>query len=667
MLAFVVTLLALMVAPAGARADEPARGPSKEPVGLVIAIAGLTWEDISEQTPHLQCLAERSGTAAMSISSMTPLTPTKRQGMETLHSGYLGLASQSHAASRSPQPAKDLLSTAGGPSGSTDRVEVADLGALPPRGADEDPVDPSSARGEALAELDQRVGDLVADEGGCDSPRMSRVLLVSVAPYDPADSPAVEEGRAEAPGPGRLQVVMDSGFASGSLTSGSTHQEGVVLLTDIVPTVLASHGEDVPSGLPGQVLEGTSTDATTSSDSSSGAEVAKGTSGVQLATDRSAANAQVDGASFWALGSWLVLPVLGMLVLLLPSLARRRTPATFSRAALACLPLGPAAGILAGAVPWWRADHPALALTAVVWGIALVLSAITLLGPWRRRRYGPPGVAGALLALVLLLEVATGSHLQLGAPLGAQAIRGGRFYGLSNHLSGMVLAGTMIALLALCARLRRPRHRVPAVIGIGVMVMAVSAAPTMGADFGSVFVLVPSIGVLALMLSGIRVRAWHLLTIAVAAVVIVGGVSLLDWTRPPEQRSHLGRFVDQVLSGELISVVGGKLQQNIDQVTTFWPLAFVLVLAMVLWVCSLIPQRTGMHRLAAFDEQHPVARPVRVALGIGAWIGYATNDTGAMLLLAALVVSFALITAMLPDPAAPEEPSPSAARGSARG
>ncbi|WP_152351470.1 hypothetical protein [Brachybacterium subflavum] len=657
-LALLASVLLPALAPAAARADgtkgtaapaAPAavQGPSDQPVELVLASAGLNWEDISEATPHLQCLAERSGTAAMSIGSMTPLTPTRRQGMETLTSGHLGLASQSHRTARSPQPAQDLVSAL------PDAPEVVSLDSLPARGADEGPVDPASERGRALAALDAEVGKRLDAVGGCDSAAMGRVLLVSVAPYDPEDSAAVEEGRSPAPGPDRLQVVMDTGFASGPLTSGSTHQKGVVLLTDVVPTILESHGESEPAGLPGQVFEGTgaSTGGAGSEGSDASGAVVRDTGGMRLATDRSAANVLVDGATWWALGTWLVLPALGLLVLLIPRQAARRRLAGLARAAAVCLPLGPAAGLLAGAVPWWRAEHPALALTGVVWGFGLVLAALALLGPWRRARYGPAGAAGALLALAILAESATGSHLQLGSPLGAQAIRGGRFYGISNHLSGMVLAGTMITLLAVCAHLARPRSRVLAVIGIGAVVMGVSAAPTMGADFGGVLVLVPTLGLLALMLSGIRVRWWHVLAVGGAAVIAVGGVSVLDWLRPPSQRTHLGRFVDQVLSGELLDVVASKAQQNIDQVTTFWPLLGVLLVAAVLWLCSLVPGRTRMRRLAAFDARYPASRPVRIVLGVGAGIGYATNDTGAMLLLAALVVSVPLITAMLPDPA----------------
>lgn len=626
--ALLLLLLLMLLGPtAAANAEAPRIAGPHGRVTTVIATSGLSWEDVTDATPNLQCLAQRSGVAALSISSMTPTHPTKRQGMESLHSGYLGLASQSHRTSRAPRPVTDLLRG----------VEVADVGSLPARGVSEGPEDPGSARGKRLARLDDRVGALLDERGGCASDSLDRVILVSVAPYDPADPAAVESGRRPAPGPARLQVVMDSGFPSSTLTSGSTHQNGVVLLTDVAPTILASLGEQPPAGLPGQPFS-----ARPDADP------------VGLALDRSMANRLVDGASGWALGVVSLVPLLGLLLLLIPPLARHPRAAAVARAASTCLPLGIAAGFLADVMPWWRTGHPALALTAVVASIGLALSAIALLGPWRRVRWGSPGVAGALTALVLLLESATGSRLQLGSPLGAQAIRGGRFYGLSNHMSGIVLAGTLIALLAWCLAVRGPRLRILGVIGIGMVVMGVSAAPQMGADFGSVLALLPAIAVLVLMLSGIRVRLWHAATVAVVTVAVVGGVSVLDWLRPPAQRTHLGRFVDQVLSGQLLDVVGSKLQQNLDQVLQYWPLLLVLAAAAVVWVASLVPGRTGLRRLAAFDAAHPPARPVRVALGIGAWIGFATNDTGAMMLTAAFVVSLALFVPMLPDPA----PSP---------
>ena len=50
----------------------------------------------------------------------------------------------------------------------------------------------------------------------------------------------------------------------------------------------------------------------------------------------------------------------------------------------------PVATYLAGLVPWERSGSPVLALVAAVVAADLVVAAIALLGPWRRRRLGPP-------------------------------------------------------------------------------------------------------------------------------------------------------------------------------------------------------------------------------------------------------------------------------------
>ena len=87
LLSALVLGLALAVPGPSASADGP-----EDPVRLVIATAGLTWEDIdAERTPTLQCLADRSGAGAMNTTSTTVVS-TQRQGMESLRTGYRGLA-----------------------------------------------------------------------------------------------------------------------------------------------------------------------------------------------------------------------------------------------------------------------------------------------------------------------------------------------------------------------------------------------------------------------------------------------------------------------------------------------------------------------------------------------------------------------------------------------
>src|SRR5699024_8093857 len=153
------------------------------------------------------------------------------------------------------------------------------------------------------------------------------------------------------------------------------------------------------------------------------------------------------------------------------------------------------------------------------------------------------------------------------SPLGAQPISVGRFYGLSNHLFGMVLAATLMALLCLFAVVRTPRARTVWAVVIGALVAIVCVAASMGADFGSMLATIPTFWLLGRLVSGVRPRPGHVVALGAGGAAAVLAVAFLDWLRPAADRTRLGRFIDELLSGELISVVVRKLAQNVAMTT----------------------------------------------------------------------------------------------------
>ncbi|MCL6422551.1 hypothetical protein Bequi_03985 [Brachybacterium sp. JHP9] len=651
-LAAAAALLAPLAAADGSPGEDGGAGSSR-PVRLVLLTAGLTWEDVSPSaTPHLACLADRSSAGAMSTTSTTPRS-TQAQGMESVRTGYRGLAAEAAPSAGIPSPAVDQLEQLPVPvveigAGAAlpdalpaDALVLADLGALSPAGSSPAGTD----RAQQLAALDARAGAVLDLAGGCEAvgdpaSGAPRTLLLSVAelPDDSApDGPgSAPDGPADPVLPGRaaasLQVAADSADPGGLLTSGSTHQSGVVVLTDVAPTILASYGITPVGPLPGQpfLAEKVST------------------SPLVIATDRTQAARLVDAATVPALGSWLALGLIGLVLRLVPAAARRPRLLRLSRALMAIAPLALPVGLYAGLVPWWRAGHPALALTGWVWAGSIVLSAIVLLGPWRRSRFGPLGVSSALVAGLILLECAAGSPWQLGSPLGAQAISGGRYYGMSNHLFGLVLAASLAALLCLFTRVLRPRSRALWTIGTWLVIAGICVAPTMGADFGSMLVTVPTFGLLALLVAGIRLRLWHVLALGVGGGAAVMGVSLLDWLRPPAARTHLGRFIDQILSGELAGVIVRKFAQNLGMLLGIPVLALIVALALAGSIAALMPRRLRWRSLAALDAALPIAYPVRIALVAGGWLGYLVNDTGPVLIAAMLGLWVLALGQLLP-------------------
>ena len=619
-LVVMLVLGVLLSGPSPARADGP-----DEPVGLVIVTSGLGWEDVSpEATPTLQCLADRSGLGAMNTTSTTVVS-TQRQGVETLRTGYRGLAEEAPRTSGIPTPPTDQweqlpvdvttlnLGGSGAEASGADGTDVAEaLGAgdLVEVIAPSLPENGDPARADALTALDGTVAAVLEELGGCEAAGLPRTLLVSVAATDPEDPAEVERTGAVASRTVGLQVVMDTAFPGQTLTSGATKQTGVVVLTDVLPTILGSHDASADGLIPGQPLRGVDHDDPQ-----------------QLALDRSLAAAEVDAATVPALGSWLALGVIGLVMILVPPLARRPRVRAIGRALAAVAPL---------------------ALTGVVWGGCLLLSAIVLGGPWRRHPFGPVGVSAALIAVLMLGESATGSRFQLSSPLGSQPISGGRFYGLSNHLFGMVLAAAMMALLCLFTVLATARARTLWTLVVGGLVAAVCVAPSMGADFGSMLATVPAFGLLALLVSGIRLRLWHVLALGAGGGAAVLGVSFVDWLRPAEDRTHLGRFIDELLSGELLTVIIRKLAQNVAMTTGYPALLVVMILALLASVAVLMPRILRWRSLAALDQQHPTAYAVRLCLVVGTWVGYLVNDTGPVLVASIFGIWLALLPAVLP-------------------
>jgi hypothetical protein len=108
----------------------------------------------------------------------------------------------------------------------------------------------------------------------------------------------------------------------------------------------------------------------------------------------------------------------------------------------------------------------------------------------------------------------------------------------------------------------------------------------MGADFGGVITLTPTVLFLALAVSGLRLTWTRVIVIAAAAVAAVAAVSVADWSRGPGARSHLGDFVQRVLSGDAWPIVLRKAVASGSTLIAPLGIAGVL-LGVLIWVAIL--------------------------------------------------------------------------------
>jgi hypothetical protein len=160
-----------------------------------------------------------------------------------------------------------------------------------------------------------------------------------------------------------------------------------------------------------------------------------------------------------------------------------------------------------------------------------------------------------------------------------------------------------------------------AVAAIGLGVVVCEGWPTMGADFGGVIALTPAVVVLIIAVSGIRFTGPRVVVAAAAAVITVGLISFLDWSRGPDRRSHLGNFVQRLVDGDALDVISRKAVAAAHTVVS--PLGIgSLIIGIALWIAIF------RYALRAVGPEFQTLRGTLVAALVTAIIGSLLNDGG---------------------------------------
>ncbi|MFD0472767.1 hypothetical protein ACFQ0B_34080 [Nonomuraea thailandensis] len=395
----------------------------------------------------------------------------------------------------------------------------------------------------------------------------------------------------------RVAALREPGAEGRLLGAASTRRDDISILTDLTATVLGKLGVAVPStvvGVPLRVGE-------------PGATIERLRSADATAQTMRSAKA----AYFTALA---VLQVL-FYVLAFLLLRRRRSLPWVRRAAVALAAL-PVTSFLVNLLPW--DSHLELFGGMAAWWAAITL--LALAGPWRRRPLGPLAVVATITALTLVGDLLTGTTLQLNSFMGYSAEQGARYFGLGNIPFALLATGTLLATTVIA-------HRWPGKVGVGAIVALgafamVLGGSGMGSDFGGVIAFVPGIAVTALILSGKRVSLVKLGAFCVAGGVIVMGFAWLNYLRPPEEQSHLGRFVGQVLTGEAVDVIWRKFLAMVSTLAN--PNLMPIVIAAVAFLVYAIlrpeqasagscPRRSSTPRAACRADRHARQRRGRDA------------------------------------------------------
>ena len=419
----------------------------------------------------------------------------------------------------------------------------------------------------------------------------STVIVTGVGPDAGSDDPS-------------LQVIYRLGTTlPGWLTSASTQRDGIVTLTDLTRTLIefGSPGSSVAvDGSPFAVYDSELTVD-------------------EIDTKINSVAALSDAAPI----GYLTLGLIGAGLLAIMVIWGLR--GQFGLAKLILIPFGIAlaAMMLTGALPWQYSSSPALVVSVVVCVWLAILTALALLVG---RIVDVPNIiaATALTVAAFTIDAALGAVMQPGSLLNSRPIFGLRWYGFGNvTFAGYATAGLLLAGY-IADRLMTADRRSAAVAAVGAIgfgIVICNGWPSMGSDFGGVIALTPAVLWLMLALSGIKITWPKLLAIGGAAVLAVAVISVLDWRQGPDQRTHLGNFVQRIIDGDALDVVSRKAVASAETFVSIMGLTSLLI-GVVLWIVIF------RYVIPRISPEFTTVRSTSGAVLIVAIVGTLLNDGG---------------------------------------
>ena len=378
----------------------------------------------------------------------------------------------------------------------------------------------------------------------------------------------------------------------GSITSDSTHRDGIVTDLDVMPTIAEFLGVDLPAEMTGSQIE-----------------IIPGPPPFEL-HERYLAQRRMSVPIGTAGGIYLAIAGLGAIAILALG---RRVPQILRRVfGWGCLSVAAlATGLLA-------AGHlPELTYATVIPFVALVTVFGTLaFAPLEHRDVLliPAGIGNAVLAY-FAVEAILSWTAALTPFVGGSELDGGRFYGLPNVFIGLLIGACLwIA------------HRLRTVAGFGLLVGVAlfSGLPNLGANLGGGVSLFAAAGLWLAIRERERFGLWKGLGLFVG-VTLLGAALILAAHAISPFETHVTRFEEQAGGlGSVVERVWDRLQVGFDLIARN-PFALIPVVGLPIAIAAVLrPPATLRPSL----QRSPAWRDAILVTLLAGVVAYLVNDSG---------------------------------------
>jgi hypothetical protein len=404
-------------------------------------------------------------------------------------------------------------------------------------------------------------------------------------------------------------IIWEKGNSSNGptiLSSGTTKHPGIVMSTDIAPTIINYFNLKTKSSLTGRPMY------TLPAEYDS----------VEFLIDKQSKLAVTYDARTPLQQGYVAFQIIILAVALYMIFVSKRGT-KFLKPAILYVVSVPLTYLLMPLLP--NPNVPIVAME-LIFLAAAITATVTILG--RGNFMSSFAMLAIATSVMLVVDILLGQPLQKQAILSYDPMVGARFYGIGNEYMG-VLIGSMIMAAALMVNKFTNRKNMAVVVSgiIFALTIYCMAAPNLGTNVGGTIAASSAFLVTFLLFTGVKFRPKVIIGIIITVVLLLLSFIVFDLSRPIQQQSHIGQTARLIIDGgfvEIFNIIQRKLEMNLKLVRyTVWTrvlLASIIVLAILFYKPKGIMKN--------IQANYPYLFKGFIGLVTGALVAFAFNDSG---------------------------------------